>query len=98
MEKLRVGDPLDKAIDIGAIIAPVQLEKIQQLVDQGKDEGAVPWQPSWSCPAEGCFFPPTLFTNVSPSSTIAQVEIFGPVLVSMTFRTQAEAVQLANNS
>jgi len=94
MEKLRVGDPLDKAVDIGAIIAPVQLEKITRLVQQGVDEGAQMWQPSWSCPTDGYFFPPTLFTEVAPSSTIAQVEIFGPVLVSMTFRTPAEAVTL----
>ena len=98
MEKLRVGDPLDKAVDIGAIIAPVQLEKITRLVQQGVDEGARMWQPSWSCPTDGYFFPPTLFTEVAPSSTIAQVEIFGPVLVSMTFRTPAEAVTLANNT
>ncbi len=98
MERLRVGDPLDKAIDIGAIIAPVQLQKIERLVQQGKDEGATIWQPSWSCPTEGSFYPPTLFTDVSPAATIAQVEIFGPVLVSMTFRTPAEAVALANNT
>jgi aldehyde dehydrogenase (NAD+) len=98
MEKLRVGDPLDKAVDIGAIIAPVQLEKIQRLVQQGVDEGAQMWQPSWACPTDGYFFPPTLFTEVSPAATIAQVEIFGPVLVSMTFRTPAEAVALANNT
>src|SRR5579872_7422545 len=78
METLRVGDPLDKATDIGAIIAPVQLEKIRRLVRQGEEEGAALWQPSWACPQEGCFFPPTLFTNVSPATTIAQVEIFGP--------------------
>ncbi|HEY7093003.1 MAG TPA: aldehyde dehydrogenase family protein [Ktedonobacterales bacterium] len=98
MEKLRVGDPLDKAVDIGAIIAPVQLEKIQRLVQQGVDEGAQMWQPSWACPTDGYFFPPTLFTEVAPAATIAQVEIFGPVLVSMTFRTPAEAVALANNT
>ncbi|HSU17304.1 aldehyde dehydrogenase family protein [Longimicrobium sp.] len=98
METLRVGDPLDKSVDIGAIVAPVQLQKIQQLVQQGVEEGATMWQPSWSCPQEGCFFPPTLFTDVSPSSTIAQVEIFGPVVVSMTFRTPGEAVELANNT
>ncbi|HEX9392020.1 MAG TPA: aldehyde dehydrogenase family protein [Usitatibacteraceae bacterium] len=98
MEKLRVGDPLDKAVDIGAIVAPVQLKQIQALVKQGADEGATLWQPSWSCPTEGCFYPPTLFTNVSPASTIAQVEIFGPVLAAMTFRTPAEAVALANNT
>ncbi|HET9604928.1 MAG TPA: aldehyde dehydrogenase family protein [Gemmatimonadales bacterium] len=98
MEMLRVGNPLDKAVDIGAIIAPVQLEKISQLVQQGRDEGATIWQPSWSCPTEGYFFPPTLFTDVSPSATVAQVEIFGPVVVLMTFRTPAEAVELANNT
>jgi aldehyde dehydrogenase (NAD+) len=98
METLRVGDPLDKAVDMGAIIAPVQLEKIQQLVRQGEDEGATLWQPSWSCPQDGWFFPPTLFTEVSPAATIAQVEIFGPVVVLMTFRTPAEAVELANNT
>ena len=98
METLRVGDPLDKAVDMGAIIAPVQLEKIQELVRRGEDEGASLWQPSWSCPQEGWFFPPTLFTEVSPAATIAQVEIFGPVVVLMTFRTPAEAVDLANNT
>ena len=98
MEKLRVGSSLDKAVDMGAIIAPVQLERIRGLVRQGVDEGARMWQPSWACPTEGYFYPPTLFTEVSPSSTIAQVEIFGPVLVSMTFRTPEESVALANNT
>src|SRR3954465_3689286 len=98
METLRLGSPLDKAVDMGAIVAPVQLERIRGLVQQGVDEGATMWQPSWACPTEGCFFPPTLFTDVSPAATIAQVEIFGPVLVSMTFRTPSEAVALANNT
>src|SRR3954463_8367738 len=98
METLRVGDPLDKAVDMGAIIAPVQLEKIQGLVQRGEEEGAKLWQPSWSCPQDGWFFPPTLFTDVSPAATIAQVEIFGPVVVLMTFRTPEEAVELANNT
>ena len=98
MEHLRIGDPLDKAVDIGAIVSPGQLKEIQRLVNTGVEEGAVMWQPSWACPTEGYFFPPTLFTNVSPATTIAQVEIFGPVLVSMTFRTPAEAVELANNT
>jgi aldehyde dehydrogenase (NAD+) len=98
METLRLGSPLDKAVDMGAIVAPVQLERIRSLVDAGKTEGADMWQPSWACPTEGCFYPPTLFTNVQPSSMIAQVEIFGPVLVAMTFRTPAEAVALANNT
>jgi aldehyde dehydrogenase (NAD+) len=98
MEHLRIGDPLDKAVDIGAIVAPVQLQRIEGLVAKGVEEGATMWQPSWACPTEGYFFPPTLFTNVAPASTIAQVEIFGPVLVSMTFRTPQEAVDLANNT
>jgi len=98
MEHLRVGEPLDKAIDLGAIVSPAQLQEIERLVSQGVKEGATLWQPTWSCPSEGSFFPPTLFTNVSPATTIAQVEIFGPVLVAMTFRTPAEAVELANNT
>jgi aldehyde dehydrogenase (NAD+) len=98
METLRLGSPLDKSVDMGAIVAPVQLERIRSLVEAGKGEGADFWQPSWACPTEGCFYPPTLFTNVQPSSSIAQVEIFGPVLVAMTFRTPAEAVALANNT
>ncbi len=98
MEKLRLGSPLDKAVDMGAIVAPVQLERIRALVEQGVTEGATMWQPSWACPTEGCFYPPTLFTDVQPSSTIAQVEIFGPVLVTMTFRTPEESVALANNT
>jgi len=98
MEKLRVGSPLDKAVDMGAIVAPVQLERIRGLVEKGVEEGAKMWQPSWACPTEGYFYPPTLFTEVSPAATIAQVEIFGPVLVSMTFRTPQEAVELANNT
>jgi aldehyde dehydrogenase (NAD+) len=98
METLRVGEPLDKAVDMGAIIAPVQLEKIEGLVRRGEEEGATRWQPSWSCPRDGWFYPPTLFTEVAPAATIAQVEIFGPVVVLMSFRTPAEAVELANNT
>ncbi|HUP88736.1 MAG TPA: aldehyde dehydrogenase family protein [Longimicrobiales bacterium] len=98
MERLRVGDPLDKGVDIGAIVAAVQLERIQTLCKQGETEGATMWQPSWACPQEGYFFPPTLFTEVSPAATIAQEEIFGPVVVLMTFRTPSEAVALANNT
>jgi len=98
MERLRVGSPLDKSVDMGAIVAPVQLERIRALCQQGIDEGATCWQPSWAEPKDGWFHPPTLFTDVAPSATIAQVEIFGPVLVSMTFRTPEEAVALANNT
>jgi aldehyde dehydrogenase (NAD+) len=98
MEKLRVGSPLDKSMDIGAIVAPVQLKTIESLVKIGVKEGATLWQPSWKCPDDGCFYPPTLFTDVAPSHTIAREEIFGPVLVAMTFRTHEEAVKLANNT
>jgi len=98
METLRVGDPLDKCIDIGAIVAPVQLERIAALVKQGTDEGATLWQPSWSCPTDGVFYPPTVLSDVNPASTVAQVEIFGPVAVFMTFRTPDEAVALSNNT
>lgn len=98
METLRMGDPLDKAVDMGAIVAPVQLERIQALVEQGRTEGAQVWQPSWSTPADGWFYPPTLCTGCSPAGTLAQVEIFGPVVVLMTFRTPSEAVELANDT
>jgi aldehyde dehydrogenase (NAD+) len=99
MSTLRVGPPLDKAIDIGAIVARVQLERIQRLVDQGVAEGATCWQPpSLIMPSRGLFFPPTLLSNVHPTSTVAQQEIFGPVLAAMTFRTPHEAVELANNT
>ncbi len=107
MAKLRVGDPLDKSMDMGAIIDPVQKERISNLVEQGKKEGAEVWQWQGKLPQNskksgksggGCYFPPTFLTNVTPASTLAQTEIFGPVLVSMTFRTPDEAVMLANNS
>ncbi|HUG35463.1 MAG TPA: aldehyde dehydrogenase family protein, partial [Candidatus Limnocylindrales bacterium] len=98
METLRMGDPLDKSVDMGAIVAPVQLERIEVLVERGRGEGAQIWQPSWSAPREGWFYPPTLCTNVGPAGTLAQVEIFGPVVVLMTFRTPEEAVELANDT
>src|SRR5580704_17831479 len=98
MSSLRVGPPLDKSIDVGAIVARVQLERIQRLVEQGVAEGANCWQPQTAMPASGLYFPPTLLSNVHPASTVAQQEIFGPVLAAMTFRTPAEAVELANNT
>ena len=98
MNALRIGPPLDKAIDIGAIVARVQLERIQRLVDQGVAQGATCWQPSIAVPSRGLYFPPTLLSNVHPSSIVAQQEIFGPVLAAMTFRTPREAVELANNT
>jgi aldehyde dehydrogenase (NAD+) len=98
MSALRVGAPLDKAIDIGAIVAGVQLERIRKLVDQGIADGATCWQPQVALPARGFYYPPTLLSNVHPTSIVAQQEIFGPVLAAMTFRTPSEAVELANNT
>jgi aldehyde dehydrogenase (NAD+) len=98
MNTLRIGPPLDKSIDIGAIVARVQLERIQRLVEQGVAEGATCWQPQISMPSRGLYFPPTLLSNVHPTSIVAQQEIFGPVLAAMTFRTPSEAVELANNT
>ena len=98
MNALRVGSPLDKAIDIGAIVARVQLERIERLVRQGVAEGATCWQPEVVMPSRGLYFKPTLLSNVHPASIVAQEEIFGPVLAAMTFRTPKEAVELANNT
>ncbi|HUO88043.1 MAG TPA: aldehyde dehydrogenase family protein [Rhizomicrobium sp.] len=97
METLRVGDPLDKSTDIGAIVSQKQRAQIDSLVQKGVAEGATLFQPKAGCP-DGCYYPPTLLSGVEPSSTVAQVEIFGPVLVAMTFRTPAEAAALANNT
>jgi aldehyde dehydrogenase (NAD+) len=98
MSSLRVGLPLDKAIDIGAIVARVQLQRIQSMVAQGIAEGAHCWQPQVALPERGFYYPPTLLSNVHPTSIVAQQEIFGPVLAAMTFRTPREAVELANNT
>lgn len=98
MKTLRVGDPMDKCIDMGAIVDETQLKNIKALVDIGVKEGAELWQAPGKIPANGCFYPPSLLTNVTPSSTVAMEEIFGPVLCVMTFRTPDEAVALANNT
>jgi aldehyde dehydrogenase (NAD+) len=98
MSTLRLGAPLDKAIDIGPIVARVQLDRIHRLVDQGVAEGATCWQPQMVLPTKGFYYPPTLLSNVHPTSIVAQQEIFGPVLATMTFRTPREAVELANNT
>jgi aldehyde dehydrogenase (NAD+) len=98
MSTLRLGPPLDKAIDIGAIVARVQLDRIHRMVEQGVSEGATCWQPQTVLPARGFYYPPTLLSNVHPTSVVAQQEIFGPVLAAMTFRTPREAVELANNT
>jgi aldehyde dehydrogenase (NAD+) len=95
---LRVGDPLDKNTDIGAINSRDQLNKIKRLVEVGVDEGAEIYQPPCETPDRGFWFPPTIFTGVSQSHRIAQEEIFGPVLSVMTFRTPEEAVEKANNT
>jgi aldehyde dehydrogenase (NAD+) len=98
MGTLRVGDPLDKNTDVGAINSRDQLERITELVESGKDEGAEIYQPPCRLPERGYFFPPTVFTSVAQSYRIAQEEIFGPVLSVLTFRTPAEAVEKANNT
>jgi aldehyde dehydrogenase (NAD+) len=98
MARLVIGDSLDKGIDIGAVVDPVQLQTITDLVRLGEEEGGKVWQPGSQLPEHGCYYPPTLITDVQPSATLAQEEIFGPVLVSMTFRTPSEAVAIANNS
>lgn len=94
MDKLRMGNPLDKSIDVGAVVDPVQLETIRGLV---AGSGGEVYHAACDVP-DGCFYPPTLITGLSPSDRLMQDEIFGPVLVSMTFRTPDEAVQLANNT
>lgn len=98
MSKLRSGDSLDKGIDIGAVVSPVQYETITNWVERGVKEGATLFQPEFETPEGGCYYPPTLLTDVAPSSSVAQEEIFGPVLVAMTFRTPDEAIELANNT
>ena len=98
LSTLRVGDPLDKNTDVGAINSKAQLEKIRELVASGEDEGAEIFQPECQLPERGYWFVPTLFTNVAQSYRIAQEEIFGPVLSVLTFRTPEEAVEKANNT
>src|SRR3954462_4143105 len=95
---LRVGDPLDKNTDVGAINSAVQLARIRELSDAGEAEGATRWSPTCELPERGFWFVPTVFTGVSQSSRIAQEEIFGPVLAVLTFRTPDEAIAKANNT
>ncbi|HLX18909.1 MAG TPA: aldehyde dehydrogenase family protein [Gaiellaceae bacterium] len=98
LETLRVGDPLDKNTDVGAINSAMQLEKIKELVESGREEGAEIYQPACRLPEKGYWFAPTVFTNVAQSYRIAQEEIFGPVLSVLTFRTPDEALEKANNT
>jgi acyl-CoA reductase-like NAD-dependent aldehyde dehydrogenase len=98
MGTLRVGDPLDKNTDIGAINSAAQLDRIRELVTSGEEEGAEMYQPPCELPDRGYWFAPTVFTGVAQSYRIAQEEIFGPVLSVLTFRTPDEAVEKANNT
>ncbi|MEU2747788.1 aldehyde dehydrogenase family protein [Streptomyces collinus] len=98
LSTLRLGDPLDKNTDIGAINSEEQLTRITSLVEQGEAEGAERWSPACELPESGYWFAPTLFTNVTQAHTVARDEIFGPVLSVLTFRTPDEAVAKANNT
>jgi aldehyde dehydrogenase (NAD+) len=98
MENLRVGSPLDKSNDIGALVDPIQQQRIHALVESAREEGCTIWQPACEAPSAGSWYLPTLITGASTSAAVAQAEIFGPVLVAMSFRTPGEAVQLANNT
>ncbi|MEV1156427.1 aldehyde dehydrogenase family protein [Micromonospora chokoriensis] len=98
MAQLRVGDPLDKNTDVGAINSAAQLERIRELSDAGSAEGAERWSPPCELPDRGFWFAPTIFTGVTQAHRIAREEIFGPVLSVLTFRTPAEAVEKANNT
>lgn len=98
MDKLRIGDPLDKTIDIGSLVDSTQAKRVNDLISKGIKEGGTLFQCKSNIPNKGCYVPPTLITDVEPASTLAQEEIFGPVLVAMTFRTPDEAITLANNS
>ena len=98
MQNLRVGSPLDKSNDIGALVDPVQQQRIHGLVEAARAEGCEIWQPACEAPSAGSWYLPTLITGASTSASVAQTEIFGPVLVAMSFRTPGEAVQLANNT
>ncbi|MFY1634155.1 aldehyde dehydrogenase family protein [Solwaraspora sp. WMMB335] len=98
MARLRVGDPLDKNTDVGAINSAAQLDRIRTLAAAGADEGAQAWSPPCELPEQGFWFAPTIFTGVSQAHRIAREEIFGPVLSVLTFRTPAEAIEKANNT
>ncbi len=98
MDQLRLGSPLDKSMDMGALVDSVQLQRITALVESARAEGCEIWQPRCGIPVKGNWYPPTLITGASTSAAVAQTEIFGPVLVAMSFRTPVEAVQLANNT
>jgi aldehyde dehydrogenase (NAD+) len=95
---MRIGDPLDKAIDMGALISPAHRQRVQGFVEQAQAQGATVWQPEIPLPRQGAFYPPTLLTEVSPANSVWREEVFGPVLVATSFRTLQEAVELSNNT
>jgi len=98
MANLRLGDPLDKCIDIGAIVDKTQVKRISSLVEKAKKDGATVYQVEGACPTTGCYYPPTLITGVEVSDSIVQEEVFGPVLCALSFKNQQEAVDIANNT
>jgi aldehyde dehydrogenase (NAD+) len=98
LSHIRIGDPLDKAIDMGALITPAHRSRVQGFVAQAEAQGATVWQPQIPLPRQGAFYPPTLLTDVSTANIVWREEIFGPVLAATSFRTLQEAVELANNT
>ena len=98
LETIRVGDPLDKSTDVGAIVSPTQVKRISALIAKGVEEGGALWQTANALPAKGNFIAPGFFTEVDQASTVCQVEIFGPIAAATTFRTPEEAIALANNT
>jgi len=98
MGKLRLGYPLDKCIDMGSLVAPAQHNRVKSMVEQAQEQGATLYQPAVEIPQKGSFYPPTLLTDVQPTSSVISDEIFGPVVVSMSFRTFDEAIELANHT
>jgi len=98
LANFRLGDPLDKCIDMGAVVDPIQRTRIDQLVCQAESEGGRVWRAPVNCPPTGCYYPPTLITHLGTANTAWREEIFGPVLAVITFRSVSEAIQLANNT
>jgi aldehyde dehydrogenase (NAD+) len=98
LANFRLGDPLDKCIDMGAVVDPIQRARIDQLVCQAESEGGRVWRAPVTCPQTGCYYPPTLITHLGTANSAWREEIFGPVLAVMTFRSVSEAIQLANNT
>jgi aldehyde dehydrogenase (NAD+) len=98
LSHIRIGDPLDKCVDMGALISPAHRGRVQGLVEQARAQGATVWQPEIPLPKRGAFFPPTLLTDVAPANIVWREEVFGPVLAATSFRTLQEAVELANNT